>query len=278
MSTNKALQTLLTSYAHGKDTIVIRLLYKDMLGKLESAMVLSECEFWTGKGRNKEGWFYRTHDEWHDRTRLTRYKIDGAMVHINNVMPGVIEKKIMRVGGTPKAHYRVNFEALTAFVAVYLEAQNEQESTREKPTGAPESRASEQKVLAPSFEAKNAQEPAQGRTKAIKKTRTNPDIESLESFFERETGLRLSWAAPKRAQVLWRSPITRMLKAAGDNRVNCQAIMSRAIVQMRDDKLTISSPASIENVYISLAAEAEVAEDARRSRYTGGELADFISR
>lgn len=77
-------------------------------GSLDLAMVLSEIYVWTQITRRKypdrQGWFYRTYDEWESRIGLNEYSIRKLTKQL--VKANYIETKIAKANGNPTCHYR----------------------------------------------------------------------------------------------------------------------------------------------------------------------------
>lgn len=82
----------------------------------QTAMFLKQVVFWSQRTDNPDG-FYKTYDEWIEESRLNRYRVEKA-VKIMNAIAGVelITVTNKKVNGTPKLHYRLNWEALYSLI------------------------------------------------------------------------------------------------------------------------------------------------------------------
>lgn len=76
-------------------------------GSLNRAVVLNQIVFWHGiqtrKGR--EGWFFKTYDEWERETGLGEFKIRSAADWLER--QHVIERRLKKAHGAPTLHYRL---------------------------------------------------------------------------------------------------------------------------------------------------------------------------
>lgn len=78
--------------------------FKKITGSTNAALLLSQAFYWTKRTIDKEGWFYKTREEWVDETGLTLEELDGARTKCKAA--GVMEEKLKGVPAT--VHYRVN--------------------------------------------------------------------------------------------------------------------------------------------------------------------------
>lgn len=82
----------------------------------QTAMFLKQVVFWSQRTDNPDG-FYKTYEEWLEESRLNRYRIEKA-VKIINAIAGVelITVCNKKVNGTPKLHYRLDWQALYSLI------------------------------------------------------------------------------------------------------------------------------------------------------------------
>lgn len=81
----------------------------------------------------------------------------------------------------------------------------------------------------------------------------NENITSLENSFIKVTRIPIPENWPVRTK-LWRTPLKNMHKMAGDR---TEALITEAVKKMRQDRLTIASPKSIEKVFTDLYARSQ---------------------
>lgn len=75
---------------------------------ITGALFLSQCVYWANRTTDKEGWFYKTQDEWQDETGLSRYEQEGARKKLREL--GLIEE--MKAGVPAKLFYRVDEQVI----------------------------------------------------------------------------------------------------------------------------------------------------------------------
>lgn len=85
---------------------------------INGALMLSQLVYWTSRTKNKDGWIYKTHEEWTLETGLTRREQDTAR-KILKTLGFLVEKK----AGVPcKLHFRVERENLYKALIKYSES------------------------------------------------------------------------------------------------------------------------------------------------------------
>ncbi len=80
-----------------------------LTGSVTAALMLSQAVYWSRRvAESKDGWFYKTLDEWQEETGLSRYEQEGARKKLAKYL------NIQRRGVPAQLYYRVNFEAIAA--------------------------------------------------------------------------------------------------------------------------------------------------------------------
>lgn len=97
------------------ERVYIEAMGKDVLGGL----FVSQLVFWSGKGKRRDGWFYRTAEEWLDKDYLNRYQVDKYTRTC--VKAGWLEAKIMRANGAPTRHYRIDQTKFVEWLGQYAD-------------------------------------------------------------------------------------------------------------------------------------------------------------
>ena len=96
---------------HG-DYVVYYPRVAEVCGNIKSAILLSQALGWTSgylrQNPGREGWFWKTREEWFQETGLSRWEQESARERLREL--GVLEEK--RMGAPPKLFFRVNLDAL----------------------------------------------------------------------------------------------------------------------------------------------------------------------
>ena len=88
--------------------LTIPRLFIDLTGSLESALLLSQCIYWSDKGQ--DGWFYKSYHEWKVEITLSEYQIRKAAKFLCN--ENILKTKLKKANGSPILHYKIDVDAL----------------------------------------------------------------------------------------------------------------------------------------------------------------------
>jgi len=73
-------------------------------GGVKAAVFLSQAFFWHYRTKDKDGWFYKTADEWEEETGLTRREQESARKSLRSL--GIIEE--VKKGVPCRIFYKIN--------------------------------------------------------------------------------------------------------------------------------------------------------------------------
>jgi hypothetical protein len=77
-------------------------------GSISAGLFLSQLYYWSDKGRDSEGWIYKTFEEWQSEIGIGRKSFEKARKVLRS--KGILEEQ--RKGLDPRLHYRLSLEAL----------------------------------------------------------------------------------------------------------------------------------------------------------------------
>ena len=76
------------------------------LGGIEEAIFVQQLYYWSDKGRNKDGWIYKTKTEWEEETCLTREQQDRIRKKLEK--KGILQTVLKKANGVPTLHYKLD--------------------------------------------------------------------------------------------------------------------------------------------------------------------------
>jgi hypothetical protein len=88
-------------------------MFARVTGSVTSGLLLSQLFFWSDKGKDPDGWIYKTSEEIESETTLTRHEQESARRRLQQVK--VCEIKVK--GVPPTMHYRIDFDALCNLIS-----------------------------------------------------------------------------------------------------------------------------------------------------------------
>jgi hypothetical protein len=110
VSVQKNLIALIKMLSGQANVLTIPRVYLDLLNNdLHAALFLSQCVYWCDKSASKDGWFYKSHDDWEKELGLSRYQVD----RIAELLSDIISKEVHTIeNGETRLHWYVNVSKL----------------------------------------------------------------------------------------------------------------------------------------------------------------------
>ena len=92
-------------------SVAIQPLFVTFAGS-SAAIFMAQLLYWSGKGRDPQGWIYKTQDDWHIETGLKRSAQETSRRKLREF--GILEEKLC--GIPAQLYYRINFEVLVGYI------------------------------------------------------------------------------------------------------------------------------------------------------------------
>lgn len=105
MSYQKDAFDLVKRFSGQENILSVPRVFCEVTGSLEAGMLLSQLLFWSDKGDDPDGWFYKSYVEWKQHVFLTEYQIRKFSKQFEEA--GFLETKLKKANGTPTLHYRI---------------------------------------------------------------------------------------------------------------------------------------------------------------------------
>ena len=110
MSNQQEVFALIKELSGQKNILTIPRFFIKITGSLQVALFLSQVIFWSDKGKNEDGWFYKTYEEWEEELAINKYYIRKSIEFLKSKK--VLNTKTKKINGNPTLHFRLNPEAL----------------------------------------------------------------------------------------------------------------------------------------------------------------------
>lgn len=137
--TNQTLIKALIRKISGQNNVLtIPRVFIELTGDVKGALLLSQCLYWSDRGSDPDGWFYKAHDEWAEELGLSEHDIvKWAGTSKTRGRLGLwLEVKLKKARGAPTTHYRVKIDKLIESVSELLLEQQAEAEAAEQPGSA----------------------------------------------------------------------------------------------------------------------------------------------
>ena len=107
MSNQQAMIELIKATSGQANILTIPRPYIEFMGSLDGGLFLSQLIYWSDRGGQGDGWFYKTYLEWEAETTLSKYEIGKQAGILKD--KGILETKVKKANGAPTVHYHFSF-------------------------------------------------------------------------------------------------------------------------------------------------------------------------
>lgn len=111
MSKQKEVFQLISQMVGNENIIATPKIFVNFTGDWNSAILLGQLLYWSDKGKNPNGWIYKTYADWEKEIGIKEGALRRAANRLKKL--GVLKTDIKRANGSPTVHYRLNYEAFT---------------------------------------------------------------------------------------------------------------------------------------------------------------------
>lgn len=90
--------------------IQVPYIFLKLAGDYNTAALLNRIVYLADRATRDDGFFHKTFDEWQNEMYLSEYQVTRSVKKLKEM--NLVETTVKKVDGTPKNHYKVNFEQL----------------------------------------------------------------------------------------------------------------------------------------------------------------------
>jgi len=115
-------KVLLSNMAGSQHHITVNTTFVKFMDELECGVFLSQLIYWSDRGGRKDGWFYKTQKEWEEEIGIKRRAINRCIKKLEGKK--ILKTKVMKVGGAPTTHYKLDMDVLTQELKAFLQKEH----------------------------------------------------------------------------------------------------------------------------------------------------------
>lgn len=109
-SLQKQVFRLIQAFTGQDNVITINRYLAQYMGKdLNGGAFLSQLLYWSDKGNRKDGYIYKTYEEWENELMVSEYQIRKHRKKLEK--KGILKTKLKKANGNPTLHYKIDREA-----------------------------------------------------------------------------------------------------------------------------------------------------------------------
>lgn len=129
MSNYKAMRELTRRLSGQENVFTVPRIYVQYTGDLTTAILLNQIVFYSDKSKRKDGFFYKTYEDWEQEICLTKRQVSYSTEKLRVL--GIVETKIKKANGSPTVHYKLDYDKLVDSIVTKCHFPIEQNVTNE---------------------------------------------------------------------------------------------------------------------------------------------------
>lgn len=123
---------LIAQFTGQNNVITINVTFVEFAGDLETGLFLSQVIYWADRVTRKDGFFYKTDDEWQKEIMLSKYSVRKARKKLEEM--GLLETAVKKANGNPTVHYKFDNNRFVEMFISFLRNRKNGIANSEEPT------------------------------------------------------------------------------------------------------------------------------------------------
>lgn len=122
MNNREYISSVITQFSGRNNVIPIPVIYIQITEDYPSAALLNQMIYWSDRTNRKDGYFYKSYNEWFDELHLTEYQVRRATKKLKSF--GFVETALKKANGAPTLHYKVDTKEVSEWILKKLKNGN----------------------------------------------------------------------------------------------------------------------------------------------------------
>ncbi|HHA6636043.1 TPA: conserved phage C-terminal domain-containing protein [Staphylococcus aureus] len=122
MNNRDYISSIITQFSGQNNIIPIPAIYIKITEDYPSAALLNQMIYWSDRTSRKDGYFYKSYNEWFEELHLTEYQVRRATNKLKSF--GFVETDLKKANGAPTLHYKVDTKEVSEWILKKLKNGN----------------------------------------------------------------------------------------------------------------------------------------------------------
>lgn len=114
MNNRDYISSIITQFSGQNNIIPIPAIYIKITEDYPSAALLNQMIYWSDRTSRKDGYFYKSYNEWFEELHLTEYQVRRATNKLKSF--GFVETALKKANGAPTLHYKVDTKEVSEWI------------------------------------------------------------------------------------------------------------------------------------------------------------------
>lgn len=122
MNNRDYISSIITQFSGQNNVIPIPVVYIEITDDYPSAALLNQMIYWSDRTSRKDGYFYKSYNEWYEELHLTEYQVRRATKKLKSF--GFVDTALKKANGAPTLHYKVDTKEVSEWILKKLKNGN----------------------------------------------------------------------------------------------------------------------------------------------------------
>ena len=122
MNNRDYISSIITQFSGQNNIIPIPTIYIRIIEDYPSAALLNQMIYWSDRTSRKDGYFYKSYNEWYEELHLTEYQVRRATKKLKSF--GFVDTALKKANGAPTLHYKVDTKEVSEWILKKLKNGN----------------------------------------------------------------------------------------------------------------------------------------------------------
>lgn len=122
MNNRDYISSIITQFSGQNNIIPIPTIYIRITEDYPSAALLNQMIYWSDRTSRKDGYFYKSYNEWYEELHLTEYQVRRATKKLKSF--GFVNTALKKANGAPTLHYKVDTKEVSEWILKKLQNGN----------------------------------------------------------------------------------------------------------------------------------------------------------
>lgn len=123
MSNRQDFSNLIYSVFGNANTIPVPVVFLELFEEYNTAVLLNQIIYWSDKTSRKDGYFYKTYQEWQEEIYLSEYQVRKSVKKLKEL--GFLETSVKKANGNPTLHYKLDTKVFQEWLLKKLKERKE---------------------------------------------------------------------------------------------------------------------------------------------------------
>lgn len=122
MNNRDYIASVISKFSGQNNVIPIPVIYLEITEDYPAAALLNQMVYWSDRTKRRDGYFYKSYQEWNEELYLSEYQVRRATNKLKSL--SLVETSLKKANGAPTLHYKVDTKEVSEWILKKLKNGN----------------------------------------------------------------------------------------------------------------------------------------------------------